>query len=170
MGIFKTKQLATAGLMAALVMVGTMIIQVPTPAKGYIHIGDSLVYLSGVLLGPLLGALAAAVGSTLADLFSGYSIYAPATFVIKGLDALIVGYCYHTFTKTTASLVKKFLGFILSFILGGSIMVGGYLAFETFLYGFPTAVLSMVANITQAVGGGFLALPLILSLEKLHKQ
>ncbi len=170
MGIFKTKQLATAGFMAALVMVGTMIIQIPTPAKGYIHIGDSLVYLSGVLLGPVLGALAAAVGSTLADLFSGYGIYAPATFVIKGLDALIVGYCYHAFAKATDSLVKKFLGFILSFILGGSIMVGGYLAFETFLYGFPTALLSMVANITQAVGGGLLALPLILSLEKLHQQ
>jgi uncharacterized membrane protein len=73
----KTKQLAIAGLMAALTMIGTMIIQIPTPTKGYLHLGDSLVYLSGILLGPLVGALAAGIGSTLADVFSGHGIYAP---------------------------------------------------------------------------------------------
>ena len=56
------KQLTISGLMAALVLVGTMLIQVPTPTKGYIHIGDSMVYLSGVLLGPIAGSIAAALG------------------------------------------------------------------------------------------------------------
>lgn len=164
---FKAKQLAISGFMAALVMIGTMIIQIPTPAKGYIHIGDSMVYLSGILLGPIAGSLAAAIGSALADLFSGYIIYAPATFIIKGLDALAIGCCYHALTKETTSLLKKIWSFILGFILGGSIMVGGYLIYETFLYGFPTALLSMAANITQAVGSAILALPLLLTLNKL---
>lgn len=163
---FNTKQLALSGLMAALVMVGTMVIQVPTPAKGYIHLGDSMVYLSGILLGPVTGGFAAAIGSALADLFSGYAIYAAPTFIIKGLDALVVGYCYNALTKGTASIFKKVLGFSVGVILGGSIMIGGYLVFETFLYGFPTAVLSMAANITQAAGCGLLALPLLLALKR----
>lgn len=163
---FNAKQLAVSGFMAALVMVGTMVIQVPTLTKGYIHIGDSMVYLSGIFLGPIGGSLAAAIGSTLADLFSGYVIYAVPTFVIKGLDALVVGYCYNALTKGTDSISRKILGFTVGVILGGSIMVGGYLAFETFLYGFPTALLSIPANITQAAGCGLLGLPLLLTLKR----
>ncbi|MGI6588122.1 MAG: ECF transporter S component [Peptococcia bacterium] len=166
---FNTKQLAVSGLMTALIMVGTMIIQIPTPTKGYLHLGDSLVYLSGILLGPLVGALAAGIGSTLADVFSGYGIYAPATFVIKSFDALIVGYCYKALAPKTNSLIKKTISFIIGIILGGSVMVSGYLAYETFLYGFPTALLGGVPlNITQAVGGGILALPLMIALEKFN--
>jgi len=161
------RQLTITGLMAALVLVGTMLIQVPTPTKGYIHIGDSMVYLSGILLGPLLGSIAAALGSMLADLFSGYGIYAPATFVIKGLDALVVGYIYHKIITKDSSGAKKILAFGISVILGGSIMVLGYLSYETVLYGFPTAALGVLGNITQAIGGGVLAAPLMLALDKM---
>lgn len=168
MSVFKTKQLAISGLMAALIMIGTMIIQIPTPTKGYLHLGDSFVYLSGILLGPISGALAAGIGSTLADVFSGYGIYAPATLIIKSLDALVAGSCYNALTPKTNSLSKKTASFILAIVLGGSIMVSGYLAYETFLYGFPTALLGVPLNITQAAGGGILALPLMLTLKKLN--
>lgn len=162
------KRLTGAGIMTALVVVGTMLIQVPTLTKGYIHIGDSMVYLSGIMLGPLAGSLAAALGSLLADVLSGYGIYAPATFVIKGLDALVVGYIYHRLITEHDPVVKKIISFSVAVILGGSIMVTGYLAYETFLYGFATAVLGVAANITQAVGGGVLAAPLLLALNKLR--
>lgn len=152
--------------MAALVMVGTMLIQVPTPTKGYIHIGDSMVYLSGILLGPLTGGLSAAIGSLLADVASGYGIYAPATFIIKGLDAAVVGYCYRLFSGPGRPLAVKLPGYLLGVLLGGAIMVSGYLSFESFLYGFPTAVLGVPGNLTQAVGGAVLALPLVLALDK----
>ena len=162
------KQLTMAGLMAALVLVGTMLIQVPTPTKGYIHIGDSMVYLSGILLGPIVGSIAAALGSMLADLFSGYGIYAPATFVIKGLDALVVGYIYHKIVSEDASTIKKMLTFGLSVLLGGTIMVIGYLAYESVLYGFVTAAFGILGNITQAIGGGILAAPLMLALDRVR--
>ncbi|MBB6218964.1 putative membrane protein [Anaerosolibacter carboniphilus] len=161
------KKLVLSGLMAALVLVGTMLIQIPTPMKGYIHIGDSMVYLSGILLGPIAGSFAAAVGSMLADLFLGYGVYAPATFVIKGLDALVVGFIYHKIVSEQGSLVRKLIGFVVSVALGGAIMVGGYLIYETMLYGFAAAVLNVLANMTQAIGGGILAAPLLLSLDKI---
>ncbi len=160
------RQLTMAGLMAALVIVGTMVIQVPTPTKGYIHIGDSMVYLCGIILGPVVGSIAAAIGSMLADVFLSYGIYAPATFVIKGLDALVVGFIYHKMIDNHASIPKKILAFGISVLLGGSIMVLGYLSYETVLYGFPMAVVGVIGNVTQAVGGGVLAAPLMLALDK----
>lgn len=167
MGKFSVRQLVTAGLLAALVVVGTMLIQVPTPTKGYIHIGDSMVYLCGILLGPVLGGLAAAIGSTLADVMSGYGVYAPATFVIKGLDALVVGYVYLALTGKNGALLKNAGAFTISVLAGGAIMVGGYLIYETFLYGFAPALLNVALNVTQAVGGAIIAAPLLAALEKM---
>ena len=169
MNRLNTKKLAVSGLMAALVMVGTMLIQVPTPTKGYIHIGDSMVYLCGIILGPVAGGLAAGVGSLLADAFTGYAIYAPATFFIKTLDAMAVGICYNFFTSKRITWNTRIAGYLCGIIAGGTIMVAGYLAYETFLYGFPTAVLSVAANITQAAGGAVLASPLLPALKRIDK-
>ena len=67
-----TKRIVTASMLAALVCVATMIIKIPSPLKGYINLGDCVVLLSGWLLSPLYGFLAAGIGSALADVFSGY--------------------------------------------------------------------------------------------------
>jgi len=167
MNKFTVRQLVSAGLLAALVVVGTMLIQVPTPTKGYIHIGDSMVYLSGILLGPVLGGMAAALGSALADLLSGYSIYAPATFIIKGLDAMVAGYLYLFIAGKNGPFLKNAGAYTAAVLAGGAIMVGGYLLYESFLYGFAPALLNVTLNITQAVGGGILAAPLLAALEKI---
>ena len=54
-----------------------------------INLGDGFVLLSAFLLGPSLGTAAAGIGSALADLLSGYPLYAAGTLVIKALMALI---------------------------------------------------------------------------------
>ena len=87
--IMKNKKLLYslyASLFAALVFVATMIIKIPTLTGGYMNIGDGMVLLCGFILGPIWGALAAGIGSMLADLV-GYPIYAVATFLIKALMA-----------------------------------------------------------------------------------
>lgn len=162
------RQLTVTGLMAALVLVGTMLIQVPTPTKGYIHIGDSMVYLSGILLGPVAGGLAAAIGSMFADVFSSYYIYAPATFVIKGLDALIVGFIYHKMVESEDTITKKLFIFSISILVGSVIMVIGYLAYESILYGFAGALAGALGNVTQGIGGGILAAPLMIALDRVN--
>lgn len=80
-----TKKLVIGALMAALTCIATMIIKIPTPTLGYIHLGDGLVLLCGIVLGPLGGALSAGIGSMFADIFSGYASWAPATLIIKAL-------------------------------------------------------------------------------------
>lgn len=49
-----TKKLVTAALMAAFTCIATMLIKIQTPTFGYIHLGDGLVLLCGVVLGPVL--------------------------------------------------------------------------------------------------------------------
>ena len=73
----KTKKIVMAAMFAALCCVATMIIKIPSPLKGYINLGDCVVLLSGWMLSPAYAFLAAGIGSALADLFSGYLVYAP---------------------------------------------------------------------------------------------
>ena len=56
----KTLRLVMAALLAAMTCVATMVIKIPiTATGGYINLGDCIVLLSGILLGPLYGGLAA---------------------------------------------------------------------------------------------------------------
>lgn len=86
-------KIAFTGMMIALVFLGTFTIKIPTPlTSGYIHLGDAFVLLSGLLLGPLFGAIAAGIGSSLADIFGGYVPWAIPTFIIKASMGAIMGY------------------------------------------------------------------------------
>ena len=61
---FSTKTLVMTALLAALTCAATMSIRIPTPGTGgYIHPGDAIVILSGIILGPSLGFLAAEIPS-----------------------------------------------------------------------------------------------------------
>ena len=48
-----------------------------------------IILLSGILFSPFYGCFAAGIGSALADLFSAYVSFAPVTFLVKGLMAVI---------------------------------------------------------------------------------
>ena len=159
----KTKKLVTAALFAALACVATMIIKFPSPLKGYLNIGDCIVLLCGWMLSPVYGFVAAGLGSGLADLLSGYLVYAPATFIIKGLMPLIA--CY------TFKLIRKSLGHnlparIVSGILAEIIMVLGYYVFEGFMYGFIASAVNIPANAIQGIVGLILGTILIKAFEK----
>ena len=52
-----------------------------------------MIFLSVLLLGKKGGALAAGLGSALADVLGGYAAYAPWTLLIKALMAIIMGRC-----------------------------------------------------------------------------
>ena len=87
-----TKKIILTGLMMALVTIATMVLMVPVPfTNGYIHLGDSMIFLSVLILGWRYGAVASGVGSALADVFTGYVNWAPWTLCIKGLMALMMG-------------------------------------------------------------------------------
>ena len=96
------RKLTTAGVLAAAIVLLTTLVSIPIPGGlGYVNLGDMGVLLAGMLLGGGWGALCAGVASAISDVLLGYTIYAPATFVIKGLVALVAGLL---FAKTTKSI------------------------------------------------------------------
>lgn len=141
----KTKNLVMSAVFAALICASTFIIRIPSPLQGYINLGDCFVLLAAWTLTRKLGALSAAVGSALADLIAGYAIFAPATFVIKGLMALIANYCLGAVSKKT----KKAAAAIVSGIAAECVMILGYLVYESFLYGFGAALAGVPFNAIQ---------------------
>ena len=87
------RTLTYTALMTAFVFITTSVIKIPIPfTNGYIHAGDTAIFLGGILLGPVHGAVAAGIGSAMADLLGGYAHWALPTLLIKGLMGFIVGY------------------------------------------------------------------------------
>lgn len=164
-GVSLAKQIAFTAVFAALCCVSTLLVSIPLPASGYFNTGDVFVLLSGWCLGPLYGSVAAAVGSALADIFSGYALYAPATFLIKGMDAFVAYMGWVFFKKFIGKPTLDFLPRLLSVLFGEAVMVGGYFLFESLILGLGLgAVPNVFGNALQAVCCGVLAVLLIAAL------
>lgn len=124
------KRLVVAALLAAMTCIATMIIKIPTPTFGYIHLGDGFVLLCGIILGPLPGALAAGVGSMFSDIFSGYASFAPATLIIKALTAGIAGLLFRFVNRRKSTATGRMGAVIAGGLIGEAVMVTGYFAYE----------------------------------------
>ena len=158
----KTKKLVIAAVMAALTCVATMMITIPSPLKGYLNLGDCLVLLSGWMLSPVYGFLAAGIGSALADLFCGYIIYAPATFLIKGLMALIACFGFRLLGKKCNHLISR----VVSGAVAEILMILGYFVYEGFLYGFAASAVNIPANGVQGIAGLVIGIVLMKTMER----
>ncbi|MEG1254265.1 ECF transporter S component [Clostridium sp.] len=169
----KTISMAQIGMMAALTYIATAVIAIPVGDSAVLHLGDSVLFLCAILLGKKKGAVAAAVGMTFFDLFSPYFIWAPFTFVIKGVMAYIAGSIAYRSSYKGDNFWNNLCGFLAGgiFMIAGYFIAGGIL--NHFAYGIPTlgqgllvAIKDIPANMIQVVGGIAIALPLSLPLKK----
>ena len=143
--------LSIIGIFAALICILTMIISIPIPAtEGFINIGDAGVMICGLLFGPLIGAFSGGIGSALADLFLGYTIYAPGTLIIKGLEGFFVG----LIANPKRFYNKLNYRDILAVLVGGFTMVFGYFFYEIIIYGIPAALFEFILNAIFQFGLG----------------
>ena len=102
--------LCMAAAMAALVALGSGIqIQIPSIlGTSRFHLGNVMCALSGLLLGPWWGALAAGMGSAIFDLFDPLRIMeAPITFLTKGLYGVVAGAVYFKVFKGRSNYVNE---------------------------------------------------------------
>ena len=150
-------------LWAALICAVTYLIRVPVPiASGaYVNLGDSVIFLAGATLGGPHGAIAAGLGSGLADLLAGATLYIPATVVIKASMGLLTGLLAHK---------HGFGRFTLAALLGGAVMLTGYFAYEAVLLGAPTALIGAAFNVVQYVGSVVAACALYPALRSATKR
>lgn len=158
----KVNKIVLTGLMMCLVTVATMFIKVPVPfTQGYVHLGDSMIFLSVLVLGKRNGVIAAGVGSALGDILGGYAFWAPWTLIIKGIMALIMGiFVEHMEKKGNRYSGNSGVNFmeITGMTLAGLFMVAGYYVTEVIMYGnWMTPIPSIPFNIGQFVVGMVLA-------------
>jgi len=98
-----TKQIVLVGLLAALTVVGSGLrIKVPSAIAGTsaFHLGNIMCALSGILMGPWLGGLAAGLGSAIYDMFDPmYIAECWLTFLMKGAYGVAVGLVFRSGKK-----------------------------------------------------------------------
>ena len=141
------RRLVLSGLFIAIIFVLTAYLHIPT-AKGYIHIGDAMIFLSASLLPTPYAIAVSAIGGALADALSGYWIWVPATAVIKGLTALF-------FTSNAEKILCKrnITAIIPALIIcvGGYGLYSGIFIYQNLIAGFIAAPANAIQVIASSV-------------------
>lgn len=161
----KVQQLSMTGLMAAIICVFTAFVKINTGINnGYIHFGDSMIYLAGALLGPW-SMLSAAIGGAIADVLAGAPQWAIATAIIKALNAVpfFVAASIYRKKHNTRKIVSWYT--VAMTIVSGAISIFGYLLAEGLMYSFPSAWLSAPFTLIQAVGSAIIFVVLGAALD-----
>src|SRR6056297_2306148 len=160
----KLRKIAFLGIFTALVIVMTLIIKIPVPqTNGYINLGDSMILLAVLFFGGPFGAIVGSFGSAIADVIGGFGSFAPFTFFIKGIEALLFGLLLYTFKKKDST---KTLLIIISAIIATLWMVTGYFVVEVFKFKIAAALAELPGNILQAAGSVIISISLYKLLLK----
>ena len=156
----KTTKMTLTAVFAALIFLFTFLVKLPV-ASGYIHLGDTLIYLFATIVGFPWALLAGAIGEGLADLAGGFAIYAPATVLIKALVAVP----FLFFTKKSNHILNLWTG--LMTIPAGLITVGGYFLADLVIDK-AYAMVDIPGNVVQALGSAVLFLVLGFAFDKMN--
>lgn len=119
------RNLALSALFAALIFLATAFIKISI-LNGYIHAGDSMIFLAASILPFGWASAAAAVGAGLADIAAGFPVWAPFTLVIKFAMAALI--------RNHGSKIVTKRNIIMTFA-ASAINIAGYYFTEVILYG-----------------------------------
>jgi uncharacterized membrane protein len=169
-----TRNLTYGAIAIALVFLATRFTYIPAPVPpGYINFGDTVIFLTAVLIGWKGALVAGALGSMLADVSLGAFLYAPITLVVKGLEGWLAG----VVMKRTG--MKK-PGIALGMLAGALLMITGYFLAETILLGFfdetfglAAALSNLPANLVQGavsvIAGWLIHIPLVKIIHRIPR-
>jgi len=161
-----TRSIALIAVMAAVTCVFTLI-RFPIPGtRGYIHLGDIAANFAALAFGPWFGLVIAGGGMALADILGGYPFWAPATFIIHGLQGFVIGYIAN-FGRSAQSNRLPVGPMFVGAVLGEVIMVVGYFIAGIFIEGIGAAIVGIPWNAVQGVFG-ILGVPLFLMVARAY--
>lgn len=168
---FGTFHVVFVALFAALICVGTMLVQIPIPATGgYANLGDGVILIAAFLMGTGYATAAAGLGSMLADLLLGYVSYAPGTLIIKAGAALIAGLLFRKLSAGRKQGMQPVMMAVAG-VCAESFMVLGYFFYEAVILGIGAgAAGAILGNVGQGIVGVVIALlvaPVLLKNDEL---
>ncbi|MDR0935166.1 MAG: ECF transporter S component [Oscillospiraceae bacterium] len=151
------------GLLIALTLVATMFINIRLPISvngGLIHLGNVPLVVAAIVFGKRSGAIAGAFGMGLFDLLSGWTLWAPFTFVVRGAMGFIIG-----FIAGRKGGKSVWLNTV-AVVIGCAVMVVGYYFTEAIIYGnIITPVTSVPGNLVQAASAVVIGVPLATAMR-----
>ena len=160
--------LTITALFIALTYVFTAFVNVRLPITangGLIHLGNVPLFICAILFGKKSGALAGGIGMGLFDLLSGWTLWAPFTFVIVALMGFTVG------KLTEDEKHQNFKWYVIALIAACVIKVVGYYIAEVVIYGNPLApVASIPGNLVQIGVAAVITLIVIAPLNVAAKK
>ena len=152
-----TKLMCISGIFSALVFVITAYLHIPT-YNGYVHCGDGLIFLAACILPMPYSIVVGALGAMLADLLTGFAIWAPGSMLIKGALAALFSY------KAKKILTTKNLIMLLPAAL---ISVVGYYLYEVLITGnFVAPLAGIPASIIQAAASSIVFVVSGIAMDK----
>lgn len=161
----RTLRIVIAAMFAAMIAVLTAFVQIKTPTGGYIHLGDSMIYIAASFL-PLPYAVAAsAIGGGLADLLV-YPETILYTIVIKALNALFFSskgdklLTRHNALMTIPSGLVTVIGYSVSKL------IRQLLAGDSFHSAIITALWKMPENAIQAAASAVIFIVIAIAFDK----
>ena len=183
-----TKKIVLTALLAALTVAGSYArITLPLDIAGTtsFHLGNILCALSGILLGPFYGGLAAGLGSAIYDMLNPlYISECWITFITKGAYGLVAGLIAWRVKKGwTASIRFSYLWALLATVGGALTYAALYLAKSYFYSGLlihgltpDAALLTVIGKLPATtfnaavaiIGAPLLAMAVEKALEKAH--
>lgn len=149
----RTFDLIITSMLIALVFVATILLNIKLPITangGLVHLGTAVLFISSILFGPKKGAIAGAIGMGLFDLVGPWVLWAPITFLARGLQGYIVGKVAWSKGRNGSSLALNLIATIVSipFMLA-VYYLGEAIIFKSWII--PAA--SIPGNIVQNVVG-----------------
>lgn len=155
-----TRKLTITALISAIITISTIMIQIPIPG-GYIHGGDAIIIFAAIFFGPFYGAIAAGIGSMMADLLTGFAIWAFPSLIIKASMAFIIGKIAYQGSEPILNL-RTYIGIFLGVIW---MVIGYYFLGGLVINSFEIALAAIPFNILQGVGGVVIFTPIALAMK-----
>lgn len=163
----RTFDLILTAVCITLVFVSTLFLNIRLPISingGLVHLGTAMLFITTLLFGPKKGMIIGAVGMGLFDVFSGWVLWAPFTFITRGLQAYIVGAIAFSGRRKAESIPFNILAIIVSI----PVMLSGYYLCEAIIFGnWIVPATSIPGNLLQNIVGLIIAIPTVKLLKKI---
>jgi uncharacterized membrane protein len=151
--------IAVSAVFAALTAVLTYLsgLASHSPTGGYTNVGDTIIFIAGLLFGSKVGLIVGLVGPVIANFLIGYSRWY-VTLVAHGLEGFIVG----------MGARKNFKVQLMMMVIGGLVMSFTYFVVNVYIEGLAPAVATLIRDVFgQILVSIFLASLLLKPLEKI---
>ena len=144
-------------MFSALVFVITAYLHIPT-YNGYVHCGDGFIFIAACILPMPYSILVGVLGAMLADLLTGFAIWAPGSMIIKGLLALLFTY------KSNKIITKRNLFMLLPAALISAV---GYYLYEALIIGsFIASLAGIPGSLVQALASSIVYVAMGVAMDK----